>query len=158
MYRYIIQIKQQKGLLWHIMYPTLVVFGCYLLAAWGIYDPQDLYMVATEQYHVTSTDTAQPMYFYDEGSEMYGNYLLKNCTLRERFIIGLVKEDSKGSTDGFEILEAIFDDLSGRFNEASKELGVPTMKAKTFNKESNLDDYVAEFNYMKEAFCFAIQW
>lgn len=104
MYRYIIQIKQQKGLLWHIMYPTLVVFGCYLLAAWGIYDPQDLYMVATEQYHVTSTDTAQPMYFYDEGSEMYGNYLLKNCTLRERDIIGLVKEDSKGSTDGFEIL------------------------------------------------------
>ena len=39
MYRYIIQIKQHKGLLWHILYPTVVVFGCYLLAAWVIYDP-----------------------------------------------------------------------------------------------------------------------
>ena len=115
-------------------------------------------MVATEQYHVTSTDTAQPMYFYDEGSEMYGNYLLKNCTLRERDIIGLVKQDSKGSTDGFEILQAIFEDLSGRYNDASKDLGVPEMKAKTFDKESDLDGYVGEFNYMKEAFCFAIQW
>ena len=32
------------------------------------------------------------------------------------------------------------------------------MKAKTFDKESDLDGYVGEFNYMKEAFCFAIQW
>ena len=156
MYRYIIQIKQQKDLLWHILYPTLVVFGCYLLAAWVIYDPKDLTMVATEQYHVTSTETAQPMYFNDEGSEMYSNYLLKNCTLRERFMIGLVKEDSKGSTDGFEMLRAIFDDLAGRFNEASQELGIPPMKEKIFDKETDLDDYVSEFNYMKEAFCFAI--
>ena len=40
-------LKKDKMLIWKILYPTIVIFGCYLIAALGIYDPQDLTLNAT---------------------------------------------------------------------------------------------------------------
>ena len=97
------------------------------------------------------------MSFYDD-ADFQSSYLLKNCTLRERYIIGIVKEDDKGSSDGWEVMLAVFKDISERFNAANAAYGQPVMKSKIFDREADLDDYVSEFNYPKEAMCFAMQW
>ena len=119
-------------LLVRILYPTVVILACYLLAVVGIYDPQPLVLNATQQYHVTTTEYQMPMEFVDDQSGFESFYFLRNCTLRERFEIGVVKEDSKGSEAGWDIMQAIFDDLAGRYNIASERLGIKTMNMHVF--------------------------
>ena len=63
-----------------------------------------------------------------------------------------------GSTDGFPILQAVFDDLAKAYASANADVGGYTLKMHEFatNKEAN--DYVTAYGYRKKALCFVIGW
>ena len=127
-----------------------------LTLACSIYDPDKLQLFATDDYHVTST-TPSDNFFYDETSNMTTTLDLRNCTLYKRFDIGIVKEDSTKSKEGYQTLLSIFDELNDAYKLANEANGF-SLNAKIFANEDKLVDYVTDTHYHKNALCFAIEW
>lgn len=67
-----------------------------------------------------------------------------------------MRQDNNGSEDGYPVLEAVFEELAARYS--TDEGGDFTMSKLTFNTQTELDDYVNEFEYVHHALCFAIAW
>ena len=84
--------------------------GC-LATAISIYHPVSLQLSAIPKHggkwpFVTSnTPNKGENNFVDVESGLSTDLTMLNCTLYERFNIGVVKEDSTGSESGFEVLE-----------------------------------------------------
>ena len=113
-------------------------------------------MKATEQFHVTATDEMQ---FADVESGFKSAFALHNCTLYQRFEIGLVRQDNYGNEEGFTVLQSAFTELAARYaaDQATKTNGFE-MTARIFNSNDDLDDYVKKFGYIEKPLCFAIAW
>ena len=132
-----------------------------LCIAISIYNPQNLLLKAAENAYVaSSTPNAGENVFVDaavsDGFETALN--LRNCTLQNRFEVGVIQQDSSGSTDGLPILKAVFDDLANAYASANADKGGYTLKMREFATNEEADEYVKEFAYRKKALCFVIGW
>ena len=105
---------------------------------------------------MTST-TPTENYFVDEASEMSSSLYLRNCTLYQRFSIGLVEQADNGSTEGYSTLVSIFDDLNEAYSKANTADGF-SLNVRKFKTDSELDDHVKESAYHNDAVCFALSW
>ena len=121
-----------------------------------IYNPDDLKMEATSTYFVTSS-TPTDNVFVNSESEFETTFALRNCTVLERFEVGIVKKDKDGSDGGLPVLESIFDDLNEAYMDYWSKDGFK-LKKKYFDTNSELDDFVNDRDYDSKAICFAIAW
>ena len=74
------------------------------------------------------------------------------------FQVGLIRQDSSGSTEGYTVLEAVFDELASAYATANADVGGYTLSKLDFETDSDVDDYVHEFNYKKKGLCFVLGW
>ena len=101
-------IRQTKASMWRIcrtlsrrkrkwlvvLLPTFVTFIFFLIGA-ILYQASHykLYVTDPEYTFVTSqTPNAGEIYFYDMSSDLSSTLELRNCTLRKRFDVGLIKQ------------------------------------------------------------------
>ena len=120
-----------------------------------LYQPVQLESIATNDWHVTSTNTLD-MTFYDPTSGFTGDLMLKNCTLYKRFQIGIVIEDDNGNDQGVPILAAVFRDIAAAYSNA--HAGNFSLVSKSFQTNAELDSHVKGWSYRDEALCFAFGW
>ena len=104
-----------------------------LLLSLAIYRPATLQLEAVNGAYVASnTPNSGENNFVtssdDGGFETALN--LRNCTLLQRFEIGVVTQDSSGGTEGLPILEAVFNDLAEAYRTANADVGGYTMSMK----------------------------
>jgi len=120
-----------------------------------LYKPVQLQSIATNDWHVTSTNTLD-MTFYDPTSGFTDDLMLKNCTLYKRFKIGIVIEDDFGNDQGVSILAEVFRDIAAAYSKA--HAGSFSLEGKSFQTNAELDSHVNSWSYRDEALCFAIGW
>ena len=79
--------------------------------------------------------------------------------MQGRFEIGLIKQDKDGGTDGYSVLEAVFNELAEAYETSYADTSHSyKMTKKEFETNNDIDDYVSAFNYQDQALCFAIGW
>ena len=83
---------------------------------------------------------------------------LLNCTLYQRFIVGLVEQDEETkTTEGYTVLRQIFDELNDAYKLANIEDGFELTERK-FDSSDDLEDYVRDRDYVDKPLCFALSW
>ena len=137
--RFFFQMEKRRILI--VFWPTIVTMLVLIVASVVLYNPAQLQMDATEDPYVTST--ASPLQFID--SSFMSEFRLHNCTLNNQFRIGLVNEDQNGNTDGFPVLQSIYDELAERY--AEDEGNGFTMSQINFKTEADLNEYVDKYDY-----------
>ena len=95
--------KHKLKSLWLVTGASIVTLTILLIAI-SIYNPQNLNLKATENAYVASS-TPENIFVESAGAGGFETSLnLRNCTLQNRFEVGLIRQDSSGGTDGFKIL------------------------------------------------------
>ena len=76
----------------------------------------------------------------------------------ESFWIGLVKEDTTGNTEGYDVLNSAFDELNEAYKTANVAVGFE-LKIKEFQNYDELNAYLKRVGYyFGEKLCFALSW
>lgn len=120
----------------------------------SIHDPDILMLKAPEQYFVTSTNPLDNKFLNDP--EFVTPISLHNCTLYEQFQVGIVKQDSNGNTDGFEVLMAVYDDIAAAYAKINQDTGY-RLEPYFYETSDDLNDNVLTKNtYRFDALCFAL--
>ena len=115
-------------------------------------------LYATKDAYVTSTTpSATTNFFADADSGFSTPFDLRNCTLYQYFSIGLVKQDSTGSTVGYDTLKSIYTELNDAYKSANREDGFE-MELREFDTMDDMESYVKKFRNRNEALCFGMAW